>query len=49
MIMKDQESGTVLSRNQLLVTKYLMESFKTAAYVMEYDKTRRYIVCLKST
>ena len=39
--MKDEESGMVLTRNQLLVTKYLMESFKTAVYVMEYDKARR--------
>ena len=41
VLVKDETTGMVLQRNQTLVVKYIMESYKTAAYVMNMPWERR--------
>ena len=39
--MKMDMSGTLLKRNQHLVTKFIMEHYKSAAYVMNMPPMER--------
>ena len=41
VLVKDETTGMVLQRNQTLVVKYIMENYKTAAYVMDMPWERR--------
>lgn len=40
-LVKDQSTGMVVSRNKLIIAKFLMENYQKVAYIMEWTSKER--------